>query len=91
MKLLLTICIHLLAIVVGHAQTKQFKVLTSFPIAGNGDWDDITLHQDRLYVTHNSQVNIIDAKTGDSIGVIKNLWQLNIQTFVLITQRPDWT
>jgi YVTN family beta-propeller protein len=57
------------------AQPKPaFKVLKSFAIGSNGGWDYITVDgaNNRLYVSHASQVNVIDATTGDSVGVIAN-------------------
>src|ERR1700734_2592495 len=52
----------------------QFKVATVFHIASSGGWDYIASGPDnnRLYVSHGTQVNILDETTGDSIGVIPN-------------------
>ncbi len=55
------------------AQTKTgFHVLTDFPIHSSGGWDYITVDGStkRVYASHGMQVNILDAATGDSIGVI---------------------
>jgi YVTN family beta-propeller protein len=52
----------------------QYKVATVFHIASSGGWDYIASGPDnnRLYVSHGTQVNILDETTGDSIGVIPN-------------------
>lgn len=52
----------------------RFKVATVFHIASSGGWDYIASGPDnnRLYVSHGTQVNILDETTGDSIGVIPN-------------------
>ena len=53
------------------AQT-AYKVSKNFKIASTGGWDYISIGPDnnRLYVSHGMQVNILDLTTGDSIGVI---------------------
>jgi YVTN family beta-propeller protein len=50
----------------------SLKVLNSYPIKSLGGWDYIAVHEptQRIYVSHTSQVNILNAVTGDSIGVI---------------------
>jgi YVTN family beta-propeller protein len=52
--------------------TSGFKVDKTFHIASGGGWDYIAVGpgNNRLYVSHGTQVNILDEKTGDSIGVI---------------------
>lgn len=47
-----------------------YKVVNTFHIASAGWWDYIAVHGDRLYVSHGTQVNILDKKTGDSLSVI---------------------
>ncbi|MEP7373669.1 MAG: YncE family protein [Chitinophagaceae bacterium] len=53
---------------------KPFHVLKTFHIASGGGWDYIAIGpgNNRLYVSHGTQVNILDKTTGDSIGVIEN-------------------
>jgi YVTN family beta-propeller protein len=48
------------------------KVSKTFHIASAGGWDYILADQGRLYVSHGTQVNILDQKTGDSLGYIPN-------------------
>lgn len=58
----------------GMAQNAGYSVLKTFHIASSGGWDYITVdpNSNRLYVSHGTQVNILDKETGDSIGVIPN-------------------
>ena len=50
------------------------KIVNTFHIQSAGGWDYITANpsSNKLYVSHGTQVNILDKKTGDSIGVIEN-------------------
>jgi DNA-binding beta-propeller fold protein YncE len=49
----------------GYALSKTFK------IASPGGWDYIAVGPDKkIYVSHGTQVNILDQRTGDSVGVI---------------------
>src|SRR5580704_1144007 len=55
------------------AQTSGFHVTKTFKIGSPGGWDYIAAGPDqKIYVSHGTQVNILDAKTGDSVGVIPN-------------------
>ena len=55
-------------------KTSGYKLSSPFHIASTGGWDYITVdeHSNRLYVSHGTQVNILDKATGDSLGVIAN-------------------
>jgi YVTN family beta-propeller protein len=54
--------------------TKPFTIQKTFHIQSGGGWDYIAVGPDnnRLYVSHGTQVNILNETTGDSIGVIEN-------------------
>jgi YVTN family beta-propeller protein len=57
------------------AQEKNaFHISRVFHIQSGGGWDYIAVGpgNNRLYVSHGTQVNILDKTTGDSIGVIEN-------------------
>ena len=56
------------------AQSTGFRVAKVFHIASSGGWDYIAVGPDnnRLYVSHGTQVNILNETTGDSVGVILN-------------------
>src|SRR6201996_735386 len=69
----LLICIAIIIPAHLFAQKKTgFHVLTDFPIHSTGGWDYITVDaaNKKVYVSHGMQVNILDALTGDSVGVI---------------------
>ncbi|HVS97244.1 MAG TPA: hypothetical protein VHE54_12205 [Puia sp.] len=63
-----------LAVHIGNAQNNSgYKVTNSFRIGSPGGWDYIAVGPDKkVYVSHGTQVNILDQKTGDSVGVIPN-------------------
>ncbi len=52
----------------------QFHVLNTFPVSGIAKWDYIQVGpiNNWLYISHGTQVNIINQNTGDSVGVIEN-------------------
>ena len=56
------------------AQSKtDYKIIKTFHIASDGGWDYLAIGpSDKLYVSHGTQVNILDKNTGDSLGVIPN-------------------
>ena len=56
------------------AQNSPYHLANTFHIASAGGWDYIAVGpgNNRLYVSHGSQVNILDETTGDSAGVILN-------------------
>ena len=49
-------------------------LLTTFHIGGAGGWDYLAVQpgSDKLYVSHATQVNIVNKTTGDSLGIIPN-------------------
>lgn len=57
------------------AQNKaSFKIANTFHIKSGGGWDYLAVCPDnnRLYVSHGGQVNVLDKTTGDSVGVVSN-------------------
>ena len=56
------------------AQKPGLHVVNTFHIASPGSWDYIEVGpvHDWLYVSHGTQVNILNKKTGDSAGIIEN-------------------
>ncbi|MEI7587844.1 MAG: YncE family protein [Chitinophagia bacterium] len=54
------------------AQNKNFRVKQEFSIKSTGGWDYLSVNEDKLYVSHGSQVNILNKTTGDSISFIPN-------------------
>ncbi|MCW3090162.1 MAG: YncE family protein [Ferruginibacter sp.] len=55
-------------------QPKGLHVIKTFHIASGGGWDYLAPGpvNDWLYVSHGTQVNIINKNTGDSVGIIEN-------------------
>lgn len=49
----------------------SYKVAKTFPIKSSGGWDYIAVNEGKVYASHGTQVNILDEKTGDSVGVIE--------------------
>jgi DNA-binding beta-propeller fold protein YncE len=51
-----------------------FHILKTFHIQSGGGWDYLAIGpgNNRLYVSHGTQVNILNQETGDSVGVIPN-------------------
>jgi len=73
MKKILIICfIMLIAKTNIIAQKSGYRLADSFHIASAGGWDYIAVNKNKLYVSHGTQVNILDKANGDSLGVIPN-------------------
>ena len=55
-------------------QGTKLHLLQTFHIASSGGWDYLAIqpNSNKLFVSHSTQVNIIDKTNGDSIGVIPN-------------------
>jgi YVTN family beta-propeller protein len=51
-------------------KSSGYKFSKTFKIASGGGWDYIALNDHKLYVSHATQVNILDASNGDSLGII---------------------
>lgn len=62
-------------VVHAHAQTKTgIHLLQTNKIHSDGSWDYLVADHtsQQLYISHGTQVNILNEKTGDSVGVIIN-------------------
>ncbi|HJP63522.1 MAG TPA: YncE family protein [Mucilaginibacter sp.] len=59
--------------ITGFAQQASYHITKTFHIKSGGGYDYTTVDaaSNRLYVSHGTQVNVLDKVTGDSIGVIK--------------------
>jgi DNA-binding beta-propeller fold protein YncE len=72
MKKSLTI-FFIVANVVAFSQVKHdYRVVKTYHIASGGGWDYIAVHNGKLYVSHGTQVNILNQDTGDSVSYIPN-------------------
>ncbi|HSU27568.1 MAG TPA: YncE family protein [Chitinophagaceae bacterium] len=60
--------------ITGAKAQKEFHLVNTFHIKSPGGWDYLAVGpgNNRLYVSHSTQVNILDLTTGDSIGIIEN-------------------
>src|SRR6476620_1662330 len=50
----------------------EYKIVRTYKIASFGGWDYIAVNNGKLYVSHGTQVNILNEETGDSVGFIPN-------------------
>ncbi len=71
------ICLILLACLFfanSFSQKTTLKVADTFHIKSSGGWDYIFVDtaSNKLFVSHGTQVNVIDKNNGDSIGIIPN-------------------
>lgn len=71
MKQVLLIC-SLSVCLMAVAQSHSYKVVDTYHIASGGGWDYIAVHNGKLYVSHGTQVNILNEAAGDSAGVVLN-------------------
>ena len=51
---------------------EEYKIVKTYHIKSPGGWDYIAVNDGKLYVSHGTQVNILDKQTGDSLGFIPN-------------------
>ena len=54
----------------GFSQKSGYSLSKTFKIASGGGWDYIAINDHRLFVSHSTQVNVLDESTGDSLGYI---------------------
>jgi YVTN family beta-propeller protein len=72
-KLIIFIFFCALTVSLSAQEKNTFHLLKTFHIESAGGWDYLAVGPgNRLYVSHGTQVNILDKTTGDSIGVIEN-------------------
>lgn len=72
MKSSLTIFFVLIGFVAFSQAKHDYHVVKTYRIASPGGWDYIAVYDGKLFVTHGTQVNILNEDTGDSVGVIPN-------------------
>ena len=51
------------------AQVSNYKLINTFHIASAGGWDYISINpkSNKLYMSHGTQVNVLDKTNGDSL------------------------
>ena len=54
------------------SQQSEYRIVNTFHLSGDGGWDYLSVDNvnSRLYVSHGTQVNVVDLKTGKEIAVI---------------------
>jgi len=59
---------------ISYSQSSGYQLQNTFHIKSDGWWDYVVADpaSNELFVSHGTQVNILDKNTGDSIGVIPN-------------------
>src|SRR5512143_1193719 len=72
MKPYLTIFFVAASLVVFSQGKHDYHVVKTYHIASPGGWDYIAVNKGRLYVSHGTQVNILNEDTGDSVSYIPN-------------------
>lgn len=50
----------------------DYKVVKTYHIQSSGGWDYIAVNNGKIYVSHGTQVNILNEASGDSVGMIAN-------------------
>jgi len=50
----------------------DYKIVKTYHIQSPGGWDYIAVNKGKIYVSHGTQVNILDEDSGDSTGFIPN-------------------
>ena len=70
MKSVTVFIMLILCTFIGYSQKSGYVLTKTFKIAGGGGWDYIAEFNHRLYVSHATQVNVLDEYTGDSLGFI---------------------
>lgn len=55
-----------------NAQKSEYKLAKTIQLTNDGGWDYLTVDEvnQKLFVSHSSQVNVVDLKTGEQIAVI---------------------
>lgn len=64
-----------LGVAISAAAQTQYKVVDHWKIGGTGGWDYLVADgpAHRLYVTHNSRVEVVDTTTGKLVGAVTGL------------------
>jgi len=62
-----------LSFIAAHAQSGGYHVIKKIPVAGQGSWDYLSVDEGarRLYVSHGTQVEVLDVDTGAVVGKIE--------------------
>lgn len=72
MKTLFALALFL-SLFAASAQTSRYHIVKKIPVAGQGSWDYLTVDEGarRLYVSHGTQVEVLDVDSGAIVGKIE--------------------
>ncbi len=77
MKKIITIgiCFMLAGMISSFGQSSEYKIINKIHLEGDGGWDYLAVDElsNRLFVSHSTQVQIVDLSTGKMIGSIPGL------------------
>jgi Uncharacterized conserved protein len=72
MKLIFSIAAVIISFTSVFSQQHEYSIVKTYHIPSSGGWDYISVNNNKLYVSHGTQVNILNEENGDSLGVIPN-------------------
>lgn len=70
MRTVLLVCFCCCLLRLSAQESKKYSVVNTFPVKSSGYWDYLAINGNHLYVSHGTQVNILEKNTGDSLGII---------------------
>src|SRR5258706_1389862 len=75
MKKIVITLVCALAATMTFGQTSEYKILSKIKLEGDGGWDYLAVDEssDRLFISHSTQVQVVDLKTGKLVGTVPNL------------------
>src|SRR5437016_4483803 len=72
-KIFLTVvCLNIISAVAFAQKDHEYKIVKTYHIASPGGWDYVAVNNGKIYLSHGTQVNILNEETGDSLGFIPN-------------------
>ncbi len=74
MKILVVVALSLSLFAASAQTTSGYHITKKIPVAGQGGWDYLTVDDSarRLYVSHGTQVEVLDVDSGAVVGKIAN-------------------
>jgi YVTN family beta-propeller protein len=74
LKTFTAVVVVLIALLLPAFAAGQYRVAKKIPIPGQGGWDYLTVDEGarRLYVSHGTQVEVVDLESGAPVGKIEN-------------------
>jgi len=74
LQLVAILCVAAALLGASSSSNGNYSVIKKIPIPGQGSWDYLTVDDDarRLYVSHGTQVEVLDVDSGAIVGKIEN-------------------